>query len=196
MDSLNKELLLKYHKIYIDFEDYDEIYKLYKPKFKKFENIDEVTSEDIGEIAIGFANAWHSRTKNSTEICESVLLKLKEIKSLLYDLRQKNLCNIDLDAREDSILKLYDCFKDVKPTAVAKILYMLADNLFPIWDEAIRESYGILGNGKGYFCFMVITQKQLMKLGDKAIKEIEEKVGYPILKVIDEYNWCINNRST
>jgi hypothetical protein len=70
--DLSNEILLKYHKNYITNEDYDILYTRYREQFielrNKIKNWSEFNAEDFKITALGFANAWKSRTKNNLRL--------------------------------------------------------------------------------------------------------------------------------
>ena len=75
------------------------------------------------------------------------------------------------------------------PVGAAKCLHLLAPRLFPLWDRAIAEAYGLaLGksgtNPDRYWNFMIIVKRQCALLYPKLVP------GRNPLKAIDEYNYC------
>ncbi len=193
MKKLLKEKLIEGHKRYSFETKFDKSYICYKEKFKIFKDINNLSVDDVREIAIGFANSWHSRIdKNSTE---SILNHLKNIQNLLLNLDGDCLFNLVLDDNEEEITKIYSRFpEEVKPTGRSKILHMLNGNVFPMWDNGTRIKYGVYPNAQGYFNYMNLIQKQLKILSKEDIKEIEKLTGRPIIKIIDETNWLEVNK--
>ncbi len=75
------------------------------------------------------------------------------------------------------------------PVGAAKSLHLLAPQLFPLWDRAIAEAYGLSldrtgTNGDRYWSFMLISRDQCRSLGGHL------PPGTNPLKAIDEYNYC------
>jgi hypothetical protein len=96
-----------------------------------------------------------------------------------------------LDCRdEEPIENLFQAFEEVLgPVGAAKALHLLAPKLFPLWDRAIAQAYGLaLGrgatNGKRYWRFILICQAQCREL------QLEDPGCRNPLKLIDEYNFC------
>jgi len=198
LKDLSKDTLLQYHDKYLENEEYDKSYKLYREQFvelksriKIWSNID---AEDFRLTALGFANAWKSRTKSSPDVAQKVVDRFKKIEKEFAYFENKDIRDIDLDEDKSKIIDIYECFEDVNPTARGKILHMMNEKIFPIWDASIREMYGVFGNAQGFHTFMILIQRQLNQLGNNNIKEIENISKVPILKILDEYNWYINSR--
>ena len=89
-----------------------------------------------------------------------------------------------------SITRLFQAFEKVlRPVGAAKALHLLAPHVFPLWDRAIAEAYGLaLGqagsNGERYWRFILIAQRQCADL-----MRADPGCRSP-LKSIDEYNYC------
>lgn len=183
--------LIKLHKIYTNKTDYDPAYNNAKPKCDKlFSNLEDMTPEQFRDIAIRFANQWHSRTKSDLETSKKIVNKLKGKKHLLDNLN-KDLLNSNLDKYGTMIKEIYECFEGINSTATAKIMFMINDKLFPAWDSNIRCGYGILGNKEGYFAFILLSQRELKQLGKKNIDYVQKQTNRSILKVFDEYNYSV-----
>lgn len=196
--DLSKDTLLEYHSKYVGKEDYDNLYHGYRVQFdavrKKISNWSNISAEDFRTVALKFANAWRSRTKSSPSVAEKVVNNLKKVEQEFVYFEKKDIRTIDLDVDKLKITAIFESLEDVNPTARAKILYMMNERVFPIWDDAIRDMYGVCGNAQGYHTFMILIQRQISQLGVNNIAEIEKITKVPILKVIDEYNWYLNNR--
>ncbi len=190
----NAHELIEYHDKYMQGTDYDKDYLKYKPLFSKFDDLNAVSGQDFVDIAIKFANAWQSRTSSSIEIAENVVMLIKQHMSAFHQLEGKSLLFMDLDLEEGNIETCYNVMEKVNSTAIAKILHMMNEKVFPMWDDRIRKMYGVYGNAEGYSTFMILVQRQLSKLGIDAIKQIEQTTDRTILKILDEYNWYLNNR--
>lgn len=71
---------------------------------------------------------------------------------------------------------------ELGPVGAGKALHVLAPNFFPLWDNAIAESYG-LDTERGYFKFMLKIKQQILNLPDEIVP------GVSTLKLLDEYNY-------
>jgi hypothetical protein len=191
---LNAHELIEYHNRYMQGTDYDKDYLKYKPLFHKFNDLSKISGQDFADIAVKFVNSWKSRTNSSIVIAENVVMLIKQHITAFQQLQRKSLSNVNLDLEEENIKTSYKVMEKVNSTAIAKILHMMNENLFPIWDDRIRKMYGVYGNAEGYFTFMILVQRQLSELGADAIKQIEQSTDRTILKILDEYNWYLNNR--
>jgi len=105
--------------------------------------------------------------------------------------RYRNRSITDLVSKEqDTITQVFQAFERVLgPVGAAKALHLLAPRLFPLWDRAIAQAYGLPlsragSNGYGYWCYMLISKRQCMDV----IRDIP-RCQSP-LKLIDEYNYC------
>ena len=196
--DLSKDTLLEYHSKYVGKEDYDNLYHGYRVQFdevrKRISNWSNISTEDFRTVALKFANAWRSRTKSTPSVAQMVVSNLKKVEKEFIYFENKDIRDIDLDEDKLKIIAIFECLEDVNPTARAKILYMMEEKIFPIWDAAIREMYGVYGNAQGYHTFMILIQRQINQLGVNSISDIEKITNVPMLKVIDEYNWYLNNR--
>jgi len=75
------------------------------------------------------------------------------------------------------------------PVGAAKALHLLAPHCLPLWDRKIAWSYGVeLGsagsNASRYRSFFDMARSQSERLGGDA------GLGRPVLKALDEYNYC------
>ena len=61
-------------------------------------------------------------------------------------------------------------------------LHVLAPNFFPLWDNAIAESYGV-ATETDYFQFITIVKQQVLNLKEEIVP------GVTALKALDEYNY-------
>lgn len=85
-------------------------------------------------------------------------------------------------------------------TGAAKILYALRPNMFPPWDDPIREALGYDGSANSYREFLMKVQKELRSLEKEAANvgietdKIPAAVGRPessLPKLLDEYYWIV-----
>src|SRR5262249_15211801 len=92
---------------------------------------------------------------------------------------------------QESIKAIFAAFEKVLgPVGAAKSLHLLIPRLFPLWDRAIAQAYGLpLGiggtNSERYWKFMLIAKAQCESLRQ------EGEVCISYLKGIDEYNYCM-----
>lgn len=84
------------------------------------------------------------------------------------------------------------------PTGAAKGLYALRPNVFPPWDDPIRETLGYDGSASSYREFLIKVQEELRGLEKEAADlgietdKIPAAVGRPgssLPKLVDEYHW-------
>jgi hypothetical protein len=103
--------------------------------------------------------------------------------------RHRTIHNLNCTERT-TVSTLFQTFERVLgPVGAAKALHLLAPGLFPLWDRAIAQAYGLaLGaagsNGDRYWRFMVIAKQQCV-----ALSRQEPGCKHP-LKALDEYNYC------
>ena len=91
----------------------------------------------------------------------------------------KTLANSD----ETELLRLFVLFRaECGPVGAGKALHVLAPNFFPLWDNAIADSYGV-ATETGYFQFINIVKQQVLNLPE------ETALGVTALKALDEYNY-------
>ncbi len=147
-----------------------------------------------------YGHAFKTIVKNLQPIYTKYFDFLKKIKKL-------QLCGLDnkaLQDMKDVIEELFDeisSIKFVKYTSASKALYVIAPIFFVLWDLKIRRKYGIKkNNGKGYFEFLTKVKDILENIVEeyrhdkgfndfeKAKRDLEERLGIPLTKAIDEYN--------
>lgn len=112
----------------------------------------------------------------------------------LSEWRNRTIISIRDDEAE-AIAEVFAAFEAVVgPVGAAKALHLLAPQFFPLWDRAIAGRYRVglrkMGqNADTYLRFINITKQQVLGLKGSTIKKSE------ILKMIDEYNFCLITKS-
>ncbi|RLF07429.1 MAG: hypothetical protein DRJ60_02660 [Thermoprotei archaeon] len=83
---------------------------------------------------------------------------------------------------------------------------MLAPSFFMMWNDKIREHYGVSADGDDYYEFLKKMRDEVREAVEryseergitdysKAREELERSVGKPLLKVMDEYNYLAFTR--
>jgi len=101
----------------------------------------------------------------------------------------------------DIIKEIFDELSNVaKWTATSKIMHMVNPHLFVMWDQEIREKAGCWHNAEGYLNFMSRVQQRFKEVINSyctnhgcsrvdAVKQISDKYGKPLTKLMDENNW-------
>jgi hypothetical protein len=86
-------------------------------------------------------------------------------------------------ADKTEVLRLFDLFRgECGPVGAGKALHVVAPNFFPLWDNAIAESYGV-ATETGYSHFIDMVRDQVINLPQ------EIAPGVTVLKALDEYNY-------
>lgn len=86
------------------------------------------------------------------------------------------------------------------PTGAAKALFALRPNVFPPWDDPIREQLGLGGDAMSFQRYLTSVAEQLRLLSVEAggpVAALPDLVGRPNSsppKLIDEYNWVVITR--
>jgi hypothetical protein len=87
------------------------------------------------------------------------------------------------------------------PTGAAKTLFAIRPNVFPPWDDPIREQLGYNGNGLSFRSYLMSVAEQLRSLALEAqtsVGGLPFVVGRPessAPKLIDEANWVTITRA-
>lgn len=132
---------------------------------------------------------------------EAIRKKLKDINKKIEPFRSKDISTANLDKIKDSIIELFDEIretefkskkgkqKEVGSTAASKVLHLTCPNLFVMWDSAIRAGYKKKnGDGEDYFNFLN-EMKSTAKGLDTTIKDLQQKYGKRVTRILDQYNW-------
>jgi len=89
---------------------------------------------------------------------------------------------------EVEVLRLFGVFRaECGPVGAGKAAHVLAPMFFPLWDNAIAQSYGV-STESGYFQFMNAVRAQVCNLPE------EIAPGVPVLKALDEWNYLRTHR--
>ena len=84
------------------------------------------------------------------------------------------------------------------PTGAAKVFYALRPNIFPPWDDPIREHFGYDGSSGSYRKFLAMVKEQISCLVEEAASFGIKTVDIPMSigrseaslpKLVDEYFW-------
>ena len=150
------------------------------------------------------ARSCIKKDKNIMKNLQSIYTKYSD---LLRRVKNLHLCGLDpqtLIKLKDDIISLFEeisSIEFVKYTGASKALHAIAPRFFPLWDQNIREKYGVKEDGEGYYEFMVKTKNLCeeiiedyrrskgIKSFEEAREEIEKQIGVTLIKAIDEYNW-------
>lgn len=164
-----------------------------------------------------YAKGWGTRVKvNLEKLKEAIRLNEPQLSTIestsLQNFDPNNTCFIG-DAKftlHDVIVQVYESFLEVGEsrrghTLISHILNVLAPDLLPHWDDAIREAYGCYENAEGYCDFIIRMRFEIVELVDsyrwdypcETLQEAVEKIreafysrGWmPITRLIDMYNW-------
>jgi len=125
---------------------------------------------------------YRFRPKEAATLSERLKpLVAAELESLL-GFRQRSLKTVT-KSDEGEVLRLFVLFRtECGPVGAGKALHVMAPNCFPLWDNAIADSYGI-ATETGYFQFMGIVRQQVLDLPAKIAPSVTA------LKALDEYNY-------
>lgn len=154
------------------------------------------------DVIYSFLRKWRVRARFSVDELQQVI---KHNRDIVNRLNKFHLYEVNLRFIKNDILYVFNEFsKVVRYTGASKVLHILAPNLFVMWDNTIRESYGYAKNDKGYYNFLTKMQEELMELIESyakdykcsystAVKQLCEKLFkkgcIPITRLIDVYNW-------
>lgn len=155
--------------------------------------LQEKTTLTVGETLAVLLQTWnkayyqyHRFDSTHFDDIETLLLTHR---TALDGYRNKSIDDVG-DCEKEAVVKLFQAFETkLGPVGAAKALHLLAPKLFPLWDRAIAQAYGLgLGragsNGERYWLFLLISQQQYLDL------RREDHSGEVELKSIDEYNYC------
>ena len=151
------------------------------------------TSLTVAEALAVLLQTWNKayyrfRKFDHTHFASIEKLLVKHQRALV-EYRNRTIDNLNC-AERTTVSTLFQDFERVLgPVGAAKALHLLAPGLFPLWDRAIADAYGLaLGkagsNGDRYWRFMLIAKQQCLELSRQ-----EPGCKNP-LKSTDEYNYC------
>lgn len=186
----------------------DPLYLETIKKREAWDNLDEISLDDVIKVVLGFLNKWKCRLSYD---CASELRTALQKTSNLFQLlthEKADIQTVDFGKMVGTsgknvkviIKEIFDILSKVRAdrktvgfTATTKIIHMVAPNLFVMCDEKIREEYGCAGNSEGYLNFLHRMQKATQRLTEEKTKvEICEELHYSdrdFTKILDEYNY-------
>jgi len=176
--------------------------------------INEFYSSEARAIAIftfliNWNRPWYEQSpkgrrafNNLGEHLRDLVEAVRRVDPLLKRLNEKL---IDTDVNDPEIISMittcFNVFANIcGSTGASKALHLLKPNLFVMWDEKIRNAYGVSTSSEDYIEFLRKTKRIVDQVvseyaKDKglslseALKEIEEELKVTLLKAIDEYNY-------
>lgn len=216
--------LLKACQIYAKKEQHAYVYPDSITKLQNNFGNSKLMAEAISDLLIIWHLNFYRFGMFSTDILEKcIATKLPLIQEFrLLNIRQLNLADPEVKKIDELFTSFLDStsgrngkFTRKSPTAVSKVLNLLAPKYFPLWDEAISKEYdcwweypdfGIIE----YIKFMKLTQSQCVDIvteyskvhaiSDFDVAEqrlIQECISISgtnydrnLLKIIDEYNYA------
>jgi len=204
---LDYQTLLKGVKLYKKLS-FDKSYKKYVLNRRQiWENLDQITENEVKNTIIGFLKAWGIRNTNRIkphELKES----LKGLNKRFKILRGKSLINLDFNEKvningqkkiSEVIKEIYQRLLNLNgigSTSASKIMHCVVPEIFMMWDENIRKGYGYAGNEIGYLRFIHEMQRILRRVMETYSKSPEELIrkAYPnmnktLTKLLDEFNY-------
>jgi len=119
---------------------------------------------------------------------EDLMKAMEECKPLFDRLKNERFETTDFSKTGETIKAIYSILSKVKGveyTGGSKVMHLLNNRLFVMWDKYIRDEYEICGtDAEGYLCFLI-------KMQDK-FKGIDwRENNKTIAKAIDEYNYVM-----
>ena len=202
------EVIMRAHELFnAKFSD-----SVYPIVFKACHSVDsaEVSTTAIFTLLINWNRVWYRisgkgrrASSNLSRHLYDLYLTIMEVKPLLDQLCSSDITKIDFD---DNVVRMLvkSCFERVYDvcgaTGASKVLHLLCPRLFVMWDDAIRNAFGVSPDSEGYLEFLSRVKDVLMKIvneyardnnisRDQAVRELEGKLGVTLCKAIDEYNW-------
>lgn len=140
-----------------------------------------------------------------TDTVEKLCPLLTELRPTITRFRSLKLDGLqerELESLKPVIVGLFNKLaRVVGSTGASKALHMLAPSFFVMWDNSIRERYGLKGDAESYFEFLkrmrleareaVESYSRDRGINDysRAREELEKELEKPLLKVVDERNW-------
>jgi hypothetical protein len=125
---------------------------------------------------------YRFRPEEAATLVERLKPILREELSTFLKFRERSIATV-ANSDEAEVLRLFGLFRaECGPVGAGKALHVLAPDIFPLWDNAIAESYGV-ATETGYFQFINIVKQQVLNLRE------EIAPGLSALKALDEYNY-------
>jgi len=104
-----------------------------------------------------------------------------------YKNRGLNIQNANFDEIEEGVKFIYKKFSEIpgiEYTGAAKVMCLLNQDLFVMWDRNIRDAYGVGDGPEDYVYFLKLMQEKV-----RGIRWSAAKTGRTLAKAIDEYNY-------
>lgn len=205
--------------------DYNELFRLFDKKgvsddkYKHYLNLRGVLDDlyaikedDTRAVLMGFLHEWGKMARVVGLRKAPALTKaLRNLAPYFDAVRGIGIESLDLRATvplrnrrvmvAGVIKRIFnELYPITKSTATSKAIHMIDPNLFVMWDRAIRERAGCLGNAEGYLNFMMRQHIMARETLDRykrdhrcsereAKKRIEARYeGMPFTKLLDLYN--------
>jgi hypothetical protein len=125
---------------------------------------------------------YRFRPQEAAILVERLKPILRQERSTFLNYRERSIEPL-AKSDETDVLRLFGLFRtECGPVGAGKALHVLAPNFFPLWDNAIADSYGV-ATETGYFQFINIVKQQVLNLPE------EIAPGVTALKALDEYNY-------
>ena len=186
-----------------------------------WQNLYDLPVEEVKEKVIRFLNRWKCRLPCSDELAERIKKTHRQLVPLLGALEGETLEDMDFEKmrslgdeklkNSDIIRRIFDKTSDMgtygyRPVPASKLLHMINPKLFVMWDNNIGREYVPKLDGDHYaYEFLPRMQQEaneaietfMKDMGlDRiaAIKEIENRYGRTLAKLVDEYNYIKHTR--
>jgi hypothetical protein len=178
----------------------DKYYQTAIQKREVWENFNSITEEQVKDVILKFLNDWKCRIpyKRAPELMK----ECKKTNEYFNKLESKNIFTINLKKYAQDIENIFNILssvKNIKGTAVSKIMHMTNPKLFPMYDDKISAEYGVSQNAKGYLRFMRDMKQEAFELAKDYCKETPSKKLSAEIKIgerkatwtkfLDEYNY-------
>jgi hypothetical protein len=125
---------------------------------------------------------YRFRPEEASTLTERLKPILREELSTFIALHGRSIAALTESDRTE-VLRLFDLFRrECGSVGAGKALHVLAPSFFPLWDNAIAESYGV-SKKTGYIQFMHMVKQQVLTLPQEIAS------GVTALKALDEYNY-------
>ncbi|MFB0561318.1 MAG: hypothetical protein ACETWM_08925 [Candidatus Lokiarchaeia archaeon] len=195
------ESLERSHKKFLEEEPRDFIYKLVSKKVKE-----DMPPEEISDYLQLFLQVWNMamyqrlpksiKRQMHSQILEAYKNNIEKIQRFPEKIEE-----INLNKNGDLMIQLFNNFaayESIKYTGASKLLHLLKPNLFPIWDQYIKNFYHRLHSkeeekklgGECYFNFMGQTKEITLSFSEEEKSKLSYMCGKnTIIRIIDEHNY-------
>jgi len=226
--EINVREFLRNIESYARDSKYDYTYYLLLQEMKRmriFENIGNLKPEHMSPIflflrdwMLGGWVIWFEKRNRYRRMYSELCKSLNYLKNEFISLHYVDLENFEPDNHGDVIKTIYNRIYDLKlaaskeamGTVTSKILHLLKQNLFVMWDTGIINYYKLKSDAEDYIRFLVKMKELAQKLNPHS-KKIKEKSSElrsqsceiygtkicsekSLAKLIDEYNWIKTRR--